>query len=338
MESNITADLKLLQECYFKKSINPDAVKLLGGGYSAANNYRIEVDGNIYLARVMSKTQALASREKESLLTEYAGMINVGPRVYYQNPQVGVIIAEFIEGRMATFDDMVQNPHRDLIITNVRRLHAATKLDFPKATTIAVRIQNTLARIKSSIFQQQIENLALGSALEALYNYEDNCVKTTLIHGDFNPGNILIQENRVFLIDWTDAGLGDPYSDISEHAMLFHIAEHGELLEYYFGYVNDGMQQKLLCFYCLRLFLLAIWAIEEAELLEKDVSSVFVEIAKKHEQLDPYKITVDVFSHSVILAKASDFLRFSNAIFGLLVQLTQQDQFLSAIEGASSND
>jgi aminoglycoside phosphotransferase (APT) family kinase protein len=38
---------------------------------------------------------------------------------------------------------------------------------------------------------------------------------TTLVHGDFKPGNVLLQDNRVTLVlDWETAHLGDPLEDI----------------------------------------------------------------------------------------------------------------------------
>lgn len=40
--------------------------------------------------------------------------------------------------------------------------------------------------------------------------------KSTLLHGDFWPGNTLWKDNKlVTIIDWEDAGMGDPLSDIA---------------------------------------------------------------------------------------------------------------------------
>jgi len=36
-----------------------------------------------------------------------------------------------------------------------------------------------------------------------------------LIHGDFNFGNILVSDNKITVIDWTNARINDPEYDIA---------------------------------------------------------------------------------------------------------------------------
>jgi aminoglycoside phosphotransferase (APT) family kinase protein len=51
----------------------------------------------------------------------------------------------------------------------------------------------------------------------------------TVCHGDFHPGNLLVepgtvQTGMVAAIDWTDAGIGDRHGDIARTAWLFSFA------------------------------------------------------------------------------------------------------------------
>jgi len=43
-------------------------------------------------------------------------------------------------------------------------------------------------------------------------------------HGDFHPGNLLVERGTVAAIDWTDAGIGDRHGDIARSAWLFSFA------------------------------------------------------------------------------------------------------------------
>jgi len=43
-------------------------------------------------------------------------------------------------------------------------------------------------------------------------------------HGDFQPGNVLVDGARVSVIDWTDAGVGDRHGDIARAAWVFYLA------------------------------------------------------------------------------------------------------------------
>jgi aminoglycoside phosphotransferase (APT) family kinase protein len=45
-----------------------------------------------------------------------------------------------------------------------------------------------------------------------------------ICHGDFQPANILVDTERVSVIDWTDAGIGDRHSDIARTAWVFRFA------------------------------------------------------------------------------------------------------------------
>ncbi len=43
-------------------------------------------------------------------------------------------------------------------------------------------------------------------------------------HGDFHPLNILVDGDRATVLDWTDAGKGDPVGDVARTALLLRVA------------------------------------------------------------------------------------------------------------------
>lgn len=51
----------------------------------------------------------------------------------------------------------------------------------------------------------------VNSLCEQLQHFR---VPQTLIHGDFNPGNIVINEGRINFIDWTDGAISHPFLDL----------------------------------------------------------------------------------------------------------------------------
>lgn len=44
-----------------------------------------------------------------------------------------------------------------------------------------------------------------------------------ICHGDFHPFNVLVSGRRLAVIDWTDAGIGDPHGDVARTVLLFRI-------------------------------------------------------------------------------------------------------------------
>jgi hypothetical protein len=52
---------------------------------------------------------------------------------------------------------------------------------------------------------------------------EDLPFGSCLIHGDFHPGNTIWSQSGPVIIDWVDAGRGDPTSDVARSLVLFGV-------------------------------------------------------------------------------------------------------------------
>lgn len=285
----------------------------------------------------MSPEQPLASREKECIITDYVGKIGIGPKVYFQNAKLGILLTDFIDGRLASYDDMINEPMRNLIVATIKQLHQVTDMAFPKATSISSYIKTTLARIASNTVQQQFEALTLATPFNQLDLFEENNLATALIHNDLNPTNILISKNQVYIIDWTNAGLGDPFSDISWHAILFPVASHDTLLHYYFTDITTLMRQKLFCFYCLRLLLQAVWGIEQAKKLISNYEQLLIETLKQNNLPEPHSLCRDIANHKIVSSNPKHLLLYAASMLTSFAKLTKTDRFHTAIKELSEH-
>ncbi len=50
-----------------------------------------------------------------------------------------------------------------------------------------------------------------------------------LSHGDLNPGNVIWDGERVWLVDWQEAGLAHPYLDLSCLSIFLNLADEDAL-------------------------------------------------------------------------------------------------------------
>lgn len=78
-------------------------------------------------------------------------------------------------------------------------------------------------RLKKRI---ELTNLLRDDIKKKIYNYLDSLPDdNVLCHGDFHTDNVLISGGKVTVIDWMDATVGDPISDIARTSILFRLAE-----------------------------------------------------------------------------------------------------------------
>lgn len=118
------------------------------------------------------------------------------------------------------FCDLLAEVHA----TNWKGLHLDSILADPGPEAAAAE----LASWERILRKDQIESYPeLDFALAVLGNSAPVSARTVLVHGDFKPGNILIENGRVTsLLDWELAHLGDPLEDLGWVTQPLRTREH----------------------------------------------------------------------------------------------------------------
>ena len=82
------------------------------------------------------------------------------------------------------------------------------------------------------------ENLGLFTPEEAekLRSFTDSIpVRNTFVHGDFHPGNIMVKDDELILIDVGDSGVGHPINDLMGMYLMYVVAANANSGEMYCG-------------------------------------------------------------------------------------------------------
>ncbi|WP_040950603.1 aminoglycoside phosphotransferase family protein [Gorillibacterium massiliense] len=102
--------------------------------------------------------------------------------------------------------------HSTADLLHLVHTHTARNMDMP----------DQRQRIKRDIwcvpYLEDSEKTAVTALLDQLPP------KHALCHGDPNPGNILLADGRLVLIDWNDATVGNPEADLAEYVVMMRYA------------------------------------------------------------------------------------------------------------------
>jgi aminoglycoside phosphotransferase (APT) family kinase protein len=125
------------------------------------------------------------------------------------------VVVEYIEGQPEFAPShLVGCIHQ--LATHLSRIHSVdcSNLDL----SFLSRHEEILAeklRERPVIVDESLDEGRIRDALEAVWPLPQRN-KSVLLHGDFWPGNILWKDGQIAaVIDWEDAGLGDPLADLA---------------------------------------------------------------------------------------------------------------------------
>ena len=185
-------------------------------------------------------------RQSEASILSIVADAGIGAPVVFCSPEQHVLVTQFIAGRVWTARDARAPENIERIAALLRRLHAlpipaeARYVDLWKivhgywntllARGLSTRAGSPTVRERA---RQYIGELASDAHL-------------CLCHNDPHHLNV-IDNNRLWLIDWEYAGLSDPYFDLAGICCYHALSDAARraLLRAYFGYEERTALERL---------------------------------------------------------------------------------------------
>jgi thiamine kinase-like enzyme len=233
-------------------------------------NYRVRFGGSDYVVRCPSKnTLALGiDRESERAATEAAARIGAAPQVAAFLADEGCLVTEFLTGEPLTAQEVRRPDTTAAVARTLREIHAGPPLP------VAFEPLQIAAAYRATV---------LGLGREMPDGYEEAQARMQLVadavaehpehapvpcHNDLLAANLFRFGERVRIIDWEYAGMGDRFFDLANLAVNceFGGPDEERLLTDYFG--APPTQRRLAAVRLMKLmsdFREALWgAVQDA--------------------------------------------------------------------------
>ena len=213
-------------------------VLLLEGGITN-RNFRVNLGGTDYVVRLPGKDTGLLGidREAERLATKMAADLELGPKVAAMLDQPPCLVTGFVESRQMSSEELREPSRIEEVARDLRSFHDSG-LDLP-ADFYVSEIVSHYAEVTQS------RGGALPEGFEHARDHARKVVKAVRknpdhqpmpCHNDLLAANFLHDGERIVIVDWEYAGMGDPFFDLGNFAVNNELGDADEerLLAAYF--------------------------------------------------------------------------------------------------------
>ena len=259
-------------------------VQLEGG--ITNRNFRVNFGGTDYVVRLPGKrTQLLGiDREAECIANKAAAELGIAPKVAALLTEPSALVTAFVSGREMRADELREPETIAEVAHDLRQLHdSGTELptDFDSFRLVE-QYAETGREHGSEPPDGYEEALKAAHTIERAIEGQPGHERVPA-HNDLLPANFLRDGNRMQLIDWEYAGMGDRWFDLGNFAVNNELDDDQEalLLEAYFGEPPDDRRRATLkLFRFMSDFREGMWGVVQAGVSELEFD--FRDYAQKH--------------------------------------------------------
>jgi thiamine kinase-like enzyme len=243
-----------------------DPVPLDGG--ITNRNYRVRFGGRDCVVRLPGKDTDLLGidRDAERAATAAAAALGIAPDVLAYEPTRGCLVTGFIEARPVPPEELRTRTVE--VATALRAIHSGPALPTTFSPFQRTRdYEETARRRGGTIPDAYPEVRSIADQLEAVLGGD-----VVPCHNDLLTANFLDDGERLRILDWEYAGMGDRYFDLanfSNHHDL-SVEEMQQLIVAYFGETTPGHLARVQLMRPMAAFWEAMWGVVQATCSELD--------------------------------------------------------------------
>ncbi len=250
-------------------------VMRLEGGMSNYT-YVVECQGKKYTYRVPGKfAERFVDRDDEWANIQEVDRLGLNNVTTYVEIRSGEKLAEYVEGTIMSTTDVVS--YNEMSVKALKKIHNSD-LKFKDYNAFG-RLDTYQNYCIEMGFTHPQEYLDLRNKLEELRKQYVS-VPMVPCHCDYQPTNLVINGDKLYVLDWEFAGMNDPFYDIACYGNA-GFDKALSLLEAYVGHKPTEEELKRLYFHrafqCLQWYNVAIF--KDRVGLSKDLNMDFNAVA-----------------------------------------------------------
>ena len=221
------------------------------------------------------------SREVEHAATVAAAGVGVGPEVVAFIRPEGYLLTRFIEGSPVSLEDVRRPETLRRVADSIRRVHGGPAVPGLFVPLRIVEAYRALAAERGVPIPEAYDRArAVGRRIEAALL--PAAVEPQPCHNDLLNANFIDDGERIRIVDWEYAGMGDPFFDLGNFSINHELEPEADevLLEAYDGEVRAQRLARLALMRVVSDFREAMWGVLQQGISSLDVD--FVAYADEH--------------------------------------------------------
>src|SRR5438034_8277164 len=250
----------------------------LSGGITN-RNFLVEVTGrrDRYVIRLAGNDTHLLgiSRKVEHAATVAAAGVGVGPEVMAFIRPEGYLVTRFIEGSPVP-DEVIHRPETiERVAASLRRIHDGPPIPGLFVPLRIVEAYRALALARGVAIPPEYDlAAAIGRRIELACLASPAEIRPC--HNDLLNANFIDDGQRIRIVDWEYAGMGDPFFDLGNFSINHELTESEDelLLAAYDGEIRPALLARVTLMRVVSDFREAMWGVLQQGISSLDVDFV----------------------------------------------------------------
>lgn len=245
-------------------------IEVLGGGITN-HNFKVIVAEGSYVLRIAGRDTSLLGidRSVEHEASLAAAAVGVGPEVVAFVESAGCLVTRFIDGTIVPVDRMREAEPIKRVAQALRAVHNGPPLP---SRFISFRVVEDYRTTAFSHGAEVPPSYAWARQIARRLERARGSFPERPCHNDLLNANFIDDGERIRIVDWEYAGMGDVFFDLANFS-INHGLERDErrgLLAAYFGTAREEDERALELMLFMSDFREAMWAVVQGAVSELD--------------------------------------------------------------------